>query len=82
MKKTIIEVSDDCRECPCIREKSARRVGSKCTRKCGMKMLFTNNSRKLAGRPLHRKKNKKRRWYTRNKADETIDAFLDYCYGR
>ena len=51
-------------------------------RMSGMKMLFTNNSRKLAGRPLHRKKNKKRRWYTRNKADETIDAFLDYCYGR
>ena len=47
-----------------------------------MKMLFTNNSRKLAGRPLHRKKNKRRRCYTRNEADETIGAFLDYCNGR
>lgn len=42
-------------------------------------MLLTNNSRKMAGLPLHRKKNKRRRWWTRNKADEAIKAFIDFC---
>ena len=44
-----------------------------------MKMLLTNNSRKMAGLPLHRKKDKRKRFFTRCNADEVIDAFLDYC---
>lgn len=47
-----------------------------------MKTLFTNNSRKMAGIPLRRKKDKRKRVYTRSRADEAIDAFLDWCYGR
>ena len=43
------------------------------------KMLLTNNDRKMHGLPLHRKKNKRKRCYTRCEAIETIDAFLDYC---
>ena len=43
-------------------------------------MLLTNNQRKMHGLPLWRKKNKKKRYYTRCEAFETIDAFLDYCY--
>ena len=46
-----------------------------------MKMLLSNNSRKMAGLPLHRKKNKKKRFFTRCEACETIGAFLDYCNG-
>ena len=45
-------------------------------------MLFTNNSRKRRGIPLRRKKDKRKRAYTRNRADEDIQAFLDYCNGR
>lgn len=44
-----------------------------------MKMLLSNNSRKMAGFPLHRKKTKKKRFFTRCEASETIDAFLNYC---
>ena len=44
-----------------------------------MKMLLSNNSRKMAGLPLHRKKDKRKRSFTRCEADETIKAFLDYC---
>lgn len=44
-----------------------------------MKMLLSNNSRKMVGLPLHRKKDKKKRFFTRCEADETINAFLDYC---
>ncbi len=47
-----------------------------------MKMLFTNNSRKMAGVPLRRKKDKRKRIYTRNRADEDIDTFVDWCNGR
>ena len=47
-----------------------------------MKMLFTNNARKMAGVPLRRKKDKRRRVYTRNRADEDLQAFLDCVYGR
>lgn len=43
-------------------------------------MLLTNNQRKMHGLPLWRKKNKKKRYYTRCEVSETIDAFLDYCY--
>ncbi len=43
------------------------------------KMLLRNNERKMAGLPLHRKKNKHRRCWTRCEAEETIDAFLNYC---
>lgn len=42
-------------------------------------MLLTNNQRKLHGLPLWRKKNSKKRSYTRCEADETIAAFIDYC---
>ena len=43
-----------------------------------MKMLFTNNSRKMAGIPLRRKKNKKKLIYTRNRACEDLKALEDY----
>ena len=43
-----------------------------------MKMLLTNNARKMAGLPLHRKSNKRKRYFTRNEVMETFDAFLDY----
>lgn len=46
------------------------------------KMLFTNNARKMAGIPLRRKKNKKKRYYTRNRAEEDTEAFIDYCNGK
>ena len=46
-----------------------------------MEMLLTNNSRKMAGLPLHRKTNKRKRYFTRCEAMETIGAFLDYCNG-
>ena len=46
-----------------------------------MKMLLTNNSRKMNRLPLHRKTNKKKRYCTRCEAVETISAFLDYCNG-
>ena len=42
------------------------------------KILLYNNTRKLAGKPLRRKKNKKKRYYTRCKADEAVDALLEY----
>ncbi|MFR2881295.1 MAG: hypothetical protein ACLTC8_10345 [Lachnospiraceae bacterium] len=42
-------------------------------------MLLTNNQRKMHGLPLWRKKNHKKRFYTRREADETITAFIDYC---
>ena len=44
-----------------------------------VKMYLSNNSRKLAGLPMHRKKNAKKRFYTRCEGMETIDAFLRYC---
>lgn len=46
-----------------------------------MKMLLYNNCRKYAGLPLHRKKNKRKRSFTRCEADETIIAFINYCNG-
>lgn len=42
-------------------------------------MYLSNNSRKLAGLPMHRKKNAKKRFYTRCEGMETIAAFLQYC---
>lgn len=42
-------------------------------------MLLANNQRKMHGLPLWRKKNCKKRCYTRCKADETIIAFIEYC---
>jgi hypothetical protein len=42
-------------------------------------MMITNNQRKMHGLPLWRKKNRKKRFYTRCNADEVITAFLDYC---
>ena len=42
-------------------------------------MLLTNNQRKMHGRPMCRKSNRKKRFYTRCEADETINAFVDYC---
>ena len=46
------------------------------------KMLFTNNSRKMLGIPLHRKKDKRKRVYTRNRAEEDFEAFVDFCDGK
>lgn len=42
-------------------------------------MLLYNNQRKMCGKPMWRKKNRKKRIYTRNESDETITAFLEYC---
>lgn len=42
-------------------------------------MYLSNNSRKLAGLPMHRKKNAKKRFYTRCEGMEIIAAFLQYC---
>lgn len=42
-------------------------------------MLLTNNQRKMHGVPMWRKKNKKKRYYTRCEADETITVFWEYC---
>lgn len=47
-----------------------------------MKILYTNNARKMAGVPLRRKKDKRNRGYTRNRADEDIQALLDWWNGR
>ena len=44
-------------------------------------MLLSNNQRKLAGIPMHRKKDRRKRFYTRCEALEAIDAFIDYCNG-
>ena len=43
-----------------------------------MKLLLTNNSRKMVGLPLHRKSNKRKRYFTRCEVMETFEAFLDY----
>lgn len=45
-------------------------------------MILTNNSRKMHNLPMWRKKDKRKRYYTRNEVSETIDAFLDYCNGK
>ena len=42
-------------------------------------MLLYNNQRKMNGKPMWRKKNRKKRICTRNGADETITAFCEYC---
>lgn len=42
-------------------------------------MMLTNNQRKMHGLPLLRKKNRKKRFYTRCDADEVIIAFINYC---
>lgn len=42
-------------------------------------MLLTNNQRKMHGLPMRRKKNHKKRFYTRCEADEAVTAFLEYC---
>ena len=42
-----------------------------------MNMLLTNNSRRMAGLPTHRKGNK-----GRDNNMEVIGAFLDYCDGK
>ena len=56
---------------------------SEIQRRCGMeKMLFTNNSRKMLGIPLRRKKDKRRRVYTRNRAEEDLEALLNYWDGK
>lgn len=46
------------------------------------KMLFTNNSRKMLGISLRRKKDKRKRVYTRNRAEEDIEALVDYFDGK
>lgn len=43
-----------------------------------MKILFTNNARKMAGLPVRRKKDSKKRCHTRNSADEAIESLMEY----
>ena len=45
-------------------------------------MLFTNNSRKMLGISIRRKKDKRKRVYTRNRAEEDLEALLDYWDGK
>lgn len=47
-----------------------------------MKILTSNNARRMCGLPSHRKTNKRKRFYTRCEALETIRAFLDWCDGK
>lgn len=47
-----------------------------------MKTLYTNNSRKMAGVPMRRKKDRRKRVYTRNRGDEDMQALLDWLNGR
>lgn len=42
-------------------------------------MLLTNNQRKMHGLPMRRKRDKRKRFYTRCEADETIKAFVEWC---
>lgn len=44
------------------------------------KMYFTNNERKMVGLPMYRKKNKRKRYFSRCEVTETINEFIDYCY--
>ena len=46
------------------------------------KMLFTKNSRKMLGIPLRRKKDKRKRVYARNRAEEDLEALVDYWDGK
>ena len=41
---------------------------------------FTNNARKMAGLPLRRKKDRRKRFYTRREVEETIDALFDWWH--
>ena len=43
--------------------------------------INSNNSRRMHGLPLHRKKNKKKRFYTRCEASEAVEYLLDYLDG-
>lgn len=43
------------------------------------KIYSTNNSRRMAGVPLRRKKNPGRRYLSRIQRVETLDAFVNYC---
>lgn len=42
-------------------------------------MLLTNNSRRWHGLPLHRKHDRRKRFFSRCEAMETVEAFLNYC---
>lgn len=42
-------------------------------------MLLTNNQRKMHGVPMRRKSDKRKQFYTRCEADETIKAFVEWC---
>lgn len=54
----------------------------KTRRRANVNTLYTNNSRKMAGVPMRRKKDRRKRIYTRNRGDEAIQALLDWCNGR
>lgn len=43
-----------------------------------MKPLFTNNERRRSGRKPLRKSSHKKRYYSRNKAIEAINALIDW----
>lgn len=43
--------------------------------------LFTNNARKMAGRPLRRKKDKRKRFYTRHVTNEDFSAWYEWISG-
>lgn len=43
--------------------------------------LFTNNARKMAGRPLRRKKDKRKSFYTRHVTDEDFSAWYERISG-
>lgn len=42
-------------------------------------MLLTNNSRRRAGLPTHRKHDSRKRYFTRCEIEEIIEAFCNWC---
>lgn len=44
-------------------------------------LLLSNNARKMHGLPLHRKKDKRKRFYTRCKTEKEFDAIYDWLWG-
>lgn len=41
-------------------------------------MLLTNNSRKMAGVPMRRKMDRRRRFYTRNRSEEAVRELVKW----
>lgn len=42
-------------------------------------ILLSNNARRMHGLPTHRKTDRRKRFFTRCEATETVEAFLNFC---